>query len=179
METDFLKHCETAEKYRVKLSYPKVHVTEPNAEYAKVLLGDYAGHVSEFGAIAQYIFHMIVLEEDYPDVSEALLGIAIVEMDHLDMLGDLINELGTPPQFRSCEDRRSTYWCATPRNVDYSVTVRKALLSDISIEMKAIANYEKSIEQIDNEEIRCLIRRIILDEEMHIEVFSGLYKKYS
>ena len=173
------KNCEIAEKYSVKLSYPKVTVQKPNLDYARLLLSDYAGHVSEFGAIAQYIFHMIVLEKSYPDVSEALRGIAIVEMEHLDLLGDLINDLGMPPEFRSCQNGKNYYWNASPQNVDYSLTIKNTLLADISAEVKAIAQYEKNIKQIDDEEIGCLLRRIILDEQLHIDVLSEFYKKYS
>ncbi len=176
---DYYKDCEIAEKYSVKLSYPKVTVEKPNERYAKLLLNDYAGTVSELTAITQYIFHKIVLEKEYPDVSEALLGISIIEMEHLEMLGQLINDLGLPPQFRSCVRGRSVWWTASERNVDYSVSVKNALLADISAEMRAIAQYERDIELIDDEQIVCLLRRIILDEQQHIDIFSELYNRYS
>lgn len=176
---DCLKNCELAGKYRVDISYPKVTVLQPNKTIAKMLLNDYAGHISEFGAIAQYIFHMIALEKEYPDVSDALRGISIVEMDHLDMLGDLIKELGTSPEFRACDHGKNVYWSASPKNVDYSITVKKALLADISAEGNAIAQYNKDISQIEDAQIISLLQRIILDEQVHIEVLAAFYKKYS
>ena len=176
---DCLKNCGLAGKYRVDLSYPEVTVLQPNKTVAKLLLNDYAGHVSEFGAIAQYVFHMIVLEKNYPDVADALRGISIVEMDHLDMLGDLIKALGVLPDFRGIQDGKCAYWNASPRNVDYSTEIKKALLADISAEMKAIAQYEKNISMIGDEQIISLLQRIILDEQVHIEVLSAFYKKYT
>ncbi|MCX7615028.1 MAG: ferritin-like domain-containing protein [Clostridiales bacterium] len=176
---DCQENCRLADKYRVNLSYPEINIQEPNEKAAKLLLNDYAGHVSEFGAIAQYIFHMITLEKEYPDVSDALRGIAIVEMDHLDRLGDLIKELGTLPEFKGCEHGKVTYWNATPKNVNYSTSVKKALLADISAEIKAIEQYEEHIKQIDDDRIISLLQRIILDEQIHIEILTSLYKKYT
>jgi len=173
------ENCDIADKYRLDLSYPKAVVTNPNIAYAKLLLGDYAGHVSELGATAQYIFHMTVLKKEYPEVSQALLGVSIVEMEHLEMLGELIDALGVPPEYKAPKNGKKIYWDASPRNVNYSTDIKKALLADINIEMKAIEQYEKSISQIGDDKIVCLLRRIILDEQLHIDIFSDLYKKFA
>ena len=54
-----------------------------------------------------------------------------------------------------------------------------SFFSDISAEMKAITQYEKHISLIKNEEIIALLQRIILDEQMHVETLSELYRKYT
>ncbi|MDP4109156.1 MAG: ferritin family protein [Bacillota bacterium] len=168
-----------ANKYRVDLSYPEAMAFKPDESTALLLLSDYSGRVSELDAVSQYIFQKIMFEKSFPDVSEALLGIAVVEMEHLELLGGFIRTLGVVPEFYSCEKGKHVYWNACPKNVDYTVNVKKALLGDINIEMKAIKQYEKHIEQTEDEYVKCALRRIILDEQLHIDILSELYIKHS
>ena len=157
-------------QYRVDLPYPDVVVLKPNTHYARLVSGAYAGRGSETTAITQYISHRY-FTSDYPDVFVAYKYIALVETVHQELLGKLIKNLGLKPLFFSYETNH--YWNGS--YPDYKYTLNKILQSDIQGEKNAIAHYTRLIKQIDDESIRNLFRRIILDEEKHIEVLTHLY----
>ncbi|MFY9534584.1 manganese catalase family protein, partial [Clostridium sp.] len=85
--------------YRAKLPYPPIVVVKPNKHYAEIIQTSFAGAVSEFSAISQYIYHHLRTEDQYPEISKALESIAIVEMYHLEILGKLIIKLGGNPGY--------------------------------------------------------------------------------
>ena len=62
-------------------------------------MDDMAGMVSELSAITQYLYHHQMLHERYPDVADLLKCISIVEMTHMELLGETILQLGGKPKF--------------------------------------------------------------------------------
>lgn len=163
-------------KYQIALPYPKVEVTEPNLEYVKILLEDYAGRASELTAINQYSYHHFITDERYKEIAEDLIGIAIAEMKHLELLAEVIIKLGGNPIYMECSNNQQRYWDST--NVNYSTSIPQLLLANIELEKKAIRGYQEHIKLIANESIQNLLRRIIMDEELHLEIFTNLYNKY-
>ena len=160
----------------VELPYPKVELNCKNMYWAKLLQEDYAGAVSELTAITQYIYGDTVLAEKYKEISNTLICIAIAEMKHLDMLADTIFMLGGNPKFLVHDCKKPKNW--TPDYINYQMSMCNILLTNIQAEKSAIAQYKIHICKIDNEQIRELLTRIIMDEELHIEVLSELYAKY-
>ena len=53
------------------------------------------------------------------------------------------------------------------------------LKEDIKAEKKAIENYRYHITLIQDRHIIKLLERIILDEELHLKLFTQEYEKYS
>ena len=49
--------------YRAKLPYPPIVVVKPNKHYAEIIQISFAGAVSEFSAISQYIYHHLRTED--------------------------------------------------------------------------------------------------------------------
>lgn len=164
-------------KYRADGSYPEVKIHCKNFNYAKLLLEDYTGVGSELTAILQYIYGDRVLLECYPEVSCVLEEIAKVEMTHLHLLAKTINDLGVKPKYRtiSC-DCQKKYWKAN--NVSYETELCTLLKTNLEGEKAAIAQYESHIREIDNEDIRCLLKRIIKDEECHKKILCELLEIY-
>lgn len=163
-------------KFAVNLPYPPVKVNEENLHYANLILLNYAGLVSEFTAVSQYVYHEISVFKDYPVISTALKGISQVEMHHLQTLGELAVLLGGDPRYFILKKKTPHYW--NPKFVAYSKTPKQLLLDDINGEKQAIAQYEKTISQIDDANIVAILKRIILDEEFHIKILNELYEKY-
>ena len=164
-------------KFAINLPYPPIKVIEKNIRYSNLILLNYAGEVSEYSAIAQYTYHEISVFKDYPVISNAIKGIAEVEMHHLQMLGELIVLLGGDPRYWIKKKKSTYYW--TPRFVEYGRTPKELLTEDIKAETQAIAQYEKTIALIEDDNIVAIIKRIILDEEFHLKIFNELYEKYS
>ncbi|ATD54665.1 ferritin-like domain-containing protein [Clostridium chauvoei] len=163
-------------QFTADLPYPKIEVDTINLQYANLIQMNYAGMISEFSAINQYIYHEISLFEDYPDVTYTLKGISKVEMHHLQILGELIIVLGGNPGYWINRKNKKLNW--SPNFVVYGSTLKEMLAADIAGEKDAIDQYRKTANQIQNENIVAIINRIILDEEQHIKLLNRLYEKY-
>jgi bacterioferritin len=166
-------NCTEFNRYRVDLPYPSTSNVKPNPGYGQIISDAYAGQGSETTAIAQYWSHRYFVK-NLPDVYVAYKYITIVETTHLELLGNLIQALGLNPLFYSYEARQ--YWSGY--YPDYQLELNQILLSDIQGEREAITHYNQIINSIDEKSIQALVRRIILDEEKHIEELTNLYVKY-
>ncbi|MDD2627900.1 MAG: manganese catalase family protein [Clostridia bacterium] len=92
--------------FKSELPYPEIKVEGKNSYYAGLLLDDYAGDISECTAIFLYIFQHMYNSKIYKEYAEILRNIAIVEMIHLELLGEAIMQLGTTPKFSSIKLNR-------------------------------------------------------------------------
>lgn len=157
-------------KFCLEKPYPPIEVERENVEYAKILLEDYAGSGGEDTAIHEYFYQSIVEE----NVKEILLGIARVEMHHLNMLGELIWKLGYTPSFYTVDSNIECVIPWTSKYVDYSCDLKSILLMDIEREKNTIKRYQKHIEEIDDKYIKRILERIIEDEKIHIECLKTI-----
>ena len=140
-----------------------------NQRYAELLFNCFAGEEGELTAVTQYIYEHIELKR-YESFSKILLSIAIEEMHHLDLIGDLIRRLGSKPYYTNKE---KCFWNA--KNIKYHFNnVYAMLMFNIKSEKKAIKCYEEAIKYTQNKSIKELLERIILDEKTHLEIFNRL-----
>lgn len=158
-------------KYRATEEYVTV-VVDPgdsrNKKYAKLLLDDYASSGSELTAVTQYVYASILATKN-PTIAETFLGIGIVEMGHLDLLGDTILALGVKPKYLSAKGK---YWNSSV--VPYGESTKNRLKLAIEGEKAAIKQYTKHIKEIKNDSIKTLLTQIIADEKLHIQLFKEL-----
>jgi bacterioferritin len=173
-ETDHAMH--KREKYSDPSPYPEVRVTGPNPCYAYLLMDDYAGIVSEFTAIGQYLYHHFFFKDIDKSLGDLLENISIVEMLHMEMLADTIKKLGGDPQIRGSRSTFSNFWNGS--FIYYGTEVCNQLKADIDAEYKAIEEYEKHICMIHDPYIQAILKRIILDEKVHIRIFNEALKKF-
>ena len=160
-------------EYKVNLPYPKIEVEKKDKRVASFLLNSYAGRVSEDTAIHDYIFQMMML--DNPIYKKTLKGIAIVEMHHLEILGNLIYALGCTPLFGKVEKNEIDWFTGSYANYDNDFT--SVLQNDIEEEQKTIEQYQKVIRLTNDLNVKQVLQRIILDEEYHIELFSKMLRE--
>lgn len=157
-------------EYNVKIPYPEVQVEKKDIEIAKELLNSYAGRVSEDTAVHDYVFQMMMQDQD--EIKKILRGIAIVEMKHVEILGRLIYALGLTPLFASVSDNHTKWFSG--EYVNYEKNWEQTLLDNIFHEEMAIKNYEKIIMKTTDENVKHILKRIVLDERVHIEIFTKL-----
>lgn len=172
MSDDISRHS----KYAVDLPYPKPMIEMQNMQYANILLKDYAGAVSEFTAISLYVYQHFVSEGQYDDYAKLIGGVAETEMKHLELLGETIKLESIKPIYidNACPPGR--LW--SPTYVNYTTFIKEMLMEDIQSEQKAIENYRYHITLIQDKYIKKLLERIILDEELHLKLFTQEYEKY-
>lgn len=152
-------------KFASDLPYPKVEA-DRNLNEAKLIMPHYSGNMSELTAVLTYCYQNYVTPS-YEDVRRAVLGVAKCEMLHHKLLGDTIVKLGGYPIMAG-----RTYFNGS--FVNYTVDPKKFLDQNIAAEQNVILNYERLILNLKTESIKALIERIILDEELHIEIFKEL-----
>jgi len=172
MDCDFFQ-CEEFNKYRINEPYPSTEGVCPNSYYARLVSDAYAGRGSEMTAITQYSFHNLYTGE-YPEVYTAIRYIAFVEMIHLRLLGELLTRLNFIPRYFSCQT--GNFWNGS--FPDSHIKIAEMLAADIAGEHDAIDHYKRLICQIKDIKMQDLFKRIILDEEKHIEVLTPFYNQY-
>jgi bacterioferritin len=151
--------------------YPTVEVEGPNFDYANLILSDMGGANSEMSAVSIYIYnHFITKSEE--NLSSVFKQIAISEMRHMDILGELALLLGAEPRLWEKSFLGMRYW--TPAYLTYN-TQREAILEQaINGELEAISKYRLHMEKIGDKYVQANIARIIKDEEVHIEILKEL-----
>ena len=155
-------------EYHAALPYPEVQVESENIRYVQLLQDDYSGLTSEFTAISQYTYHQLILENTNNEIAAIFKGIALVETKHLELLGRAIIKLGGNPVFRSTYSNTGRYWYGS--YVNYSNTIKKILHDNINAERVSISTYYKHIEVIHDSYIQELLKRIVMDEELHLAI---------
>lgn len=160
----------------VDLPYPPIRVKEQNCGYANLLSMDYCGSVSEMSAITQYINNENRMSAEKCPLARTILGIAVAEMIHLQMLGELIYLLGGEIDFVARQqDGNHKLW--TPAYLTIPGNIRKMLCADIESERGAIRQYEMHVRMIGDEHINAVLERIIRDEEYHIMMLQALVEE--
>lgn len=158
-------------RYRAAGPYPVIRVQERNTEYARIIYDDFAGPASEFTAITQYLYHHWVATNT--EVGEMWKNIALVEMDHLDMLGQVIVLLGGDPRYWN---RDMSYWNGS--YVNYGTHLCDRLRRDLEGEKIAQENYRRHRDQIGDPYIKEILARIIRDEEVHAQLVEEAINRY-
>lgn len=151
-----------------ELPYPEI-TPSSNLHDAKLLMPDYSGQNGELTAILTYGYQSYISWQN-AELSKALEEIGIVEMHHHEMLGKAIYKLGGYPVMGG-----RNYWNGS--YVNYTIEPKRFLENNIVAEETAILNYERTILNINEEQVKLLIERIILDEEMHIKIFKSLLQQ--
>ena len=155
--------------------YPKVQVERKSDELASILSHLYASEEGELTAIHQYSYQSFITLDD--GINKILESISIVEMHHLELLGKTIYLLGKDPIFGEWNKKNICYWNSD--YVYYDTDLKTMLEIDIEKEKKAISNYQMVLQVIEDEFVKKLIKRILEDEYLHLEIFMKLRQKYS
>lgn len=162
-------------KVKLDIPYPEVMVEEKNSYYADLLSQDYAGMVSESTAAFLYSYQHFNTFKSNEEFAKIIKEISIVEMKHLEMLGETIKLLGNDPVYKTCEASRGDCMMWSASNIDYSTDLKDMLKTDIKAEETAIKTYEHHKRLINDKYIKRMLDRIILDEKRHLEIFNSIY----
>lgn len=163
------------------LPYPEAKASAENDGYARIIRNSFAGRESALTAMMTYLYQGIRFGECGEDLREMLLAIARCKMHHLQLLGDLLFSLGGEPKYfyRFPPNANSgSWWTAQPAIVTYSRILGDALNADIEAEKVAIDEHKSTINYIDDEGVRALLKRLVLDEEYHLKIVTELHKRY-
>lgn len=153
---------------RSNLPYPEIDIQTQSYHEVRLLMPAFGGKDSETTAIMTYIYQSYILAPDDETLSYVIKKISMTEMRHHELLGTMIVQLGGTPIIGG----NYNYWQGG--YVNYTKNPTTILNNNIIDEKKAIADYKEIIRKSNNETVKAVIARIILDEEVHIETFQYL-----
>lgn len=157
-----------------KIPYPELCNVTPDYKFGRLVYDSYAGSESELTTILSYVFQNLTNRKT-EDVAMFLGIIAKQEMKHLELLGEILVSLGLEPYYMSTYGNK---WCSDNVRTNFS-SLEEMLSCNIESEKGAIKEYQHLMKIAQNESIKAVLARIIMDEENHVQIFEMLKAKYS
>lgn len=163
-------------KYAIDLPYPSIDDLDVNVTYGQIMLSNLSGLHSEMNAISLYFYNSIILKKTHPKLMRIMEEIAKVEMHHLKIFADMCFLLGVDPRLWDCQNDYLEYW--SPGFNIYPRQIHTMLENAIIQEQNTISIYSHQAETIDEPIICDMLKRIILDEQLHVEIFQDYLRDY-
>ncbi|MDR0532066.1 MAG: ferritin-like domain-containing protein [Oscillospiraceae bacterium] len=160
--------------YRADFPYPAIRVLQKNPNYARIMLSNVGEQSSEASSVALYLYDQIITVNE-PEISQAFALVKQTEQKHLEMFCDVAYQLGADPRLWAVTGTVSQpmrYW--SPSQLSYTANTKSLLQNALALERATIARYERQTQEIKDDAILLLLRRVLVDESMHVEIFRGL-----
>lgn len=158
--------------------FPTTEGICPDALSLRIISPAYASPSGELNAILQYVYHSLFFDKNgYKDIADKLVGIAIAEMHHLDLLGKTILALGAAPVYAQYPPNCFNFYSG--KFVCYSRTLKDMLEDDIRGERHAINSYTKMLTCLKNDRVKEIISRILEDEKLHLEILEKTLSEFN
>ena len=154
---------------RINKPYPEIENATTDMKTVAVLKNLASSSVGELEAVLNYIYQSVIANKTHRDIADLFEEIAIVEMEHLDMLMNAITAFGGVPKYEDCNGTMYS-----TKFVNYTQKLGEMLNNNIAAETVAIKDYTQAINFVSNESLIKLFERIILDEKRHLEIFRTL-----
>ena len=154
--------------------YPAIKVQAKNPNYARMMLSNIGDQNSEASCAALYLYDQIITAGE-PEISEAFRLAKQAEEKHLELFCGVAFQLGADPRLWAVTGANAQpmrYW--SPQQLCYTANTKALLQNALALERAAIAKYERQTQEIKDDAILLLLRRILVDESMHVEIFRNL-----
>lgn len=160
-------------QYILDKPYPSQEGVVHNFRDLQMILKDYSGIISEFTAVTQYFYnHLYANCSDNEKIGQTLLQIAIAEMTHLNVLGELVINLGGDPKMVFPKECSFNWW--NGGIVNYKKDIVSILKSAILLEKQTIDCYTHHAKIASQKIVSEVLLRIVEDERLHLRTFCGL-----
>ena len=165
----------TEMKFQSSEPYPPINCSIKNSMYARIMLDNMAGNRSEMSAISLYTYNQLITDE-HKEIADIFHKISIVEMHHLRIFGTLAKQLGADPRLWTSRHNRAVYW--SPGFNQYPKELPHLIQHSLQEERFAVEKYTKQLNVIKDETIINNLKRIILDEELHVKILENCLNTY-
>ena len=149
-------------------SYPDWQIGRQDAKIAYLLSQPYSSRHSETTAVMTYLYQSLVIAPFDEGIARLFEKIAVVEMEHQNMLGKLIVAYGGNPVLAF----GNRFWSGG--SVTYTRNLKEILIANITAEESAVMDYKALLKKIPDESVKEVIECIIADEELHIKAFKEI-----
>lgn len=151
--------------------YPEISITQQNLRYARILTMSFSSPKSELTSIHQYLYQNWIFTAKHREMAETFKRIAGVEMHHYNLLGQMITALGGSPKVQFYRQNTPVPW--NGNFILYNRNLKQLLRQNILTEQGAIDLYAKHSKMIGDECVSKVLSRIILDEQIHVDILKG------
>lgn len=155
--------------------YPPVRANERNPLYGRMMLDNMGGQHSEMSTVSIYLYNNLLIDED-DRLSGIFKKVSIVEMQHLHIFGQIARLMGEHPRLWTHQGNQMRYW--TPMYNHYELELKPLLRSSAEREKMTVQKYQAQCDKIQDTYIKECLKRIIIDEELHVKLFESLYEEY-
>lgn len=152
--------------------YPPLCIERPNPAYAVEMLSNLGACSSEMSTVSLYIYNSTILTDRNPEYAQIFHKLSMVEMHHLDIFSHLSHMLGADPRLWTCSGRRPCYW--SPACNRYPMQLETLIKNSLQGEQDTILKYRHQAAQICDAHVTDLLNRIILDEQLHVQIFRDM-----
>lgn len=149
--------------------YPEIVGADNNPQTVQILKDLLSSRDGEVAAIMQYMYQSRIANKIDTNIAGLLEEIAVVEMEHMELLMDAIIAFGGTPKY---ENSRGQMYNAG--YINYSTKLKEMLDANIADEQKGVADYELAQKLVTNQSLKQLLIRISQDEQMHLNTFKML-----
>ena len=147
--------------------YPSLEGTVANCRLACELA---RSHIGELNSVSEYIYQSIMFEETMPELSDIFDELAMDEMNHFRLLGELIRTLGGDPALRTAVRNSGGLVMREDKGCRAYVAASRELRRHIADELAAYNEYMRLAalsERMGQLPAAALLRRIAADEREH------------
>jgi spore coat protein JC len=171
--------------YEKKLQYP-VHITEPNAALAKIVITQYGGPHGEIGASLRYLSQRYTMP--YPEVQAILTDIGTEELAHLEMVSTIVYQLTkglTEEEIKAAGfdtyfvDHTTGVYPTAASGMPFSAAALSVtgdsigdLHEDLAAEQKARVTYDNILRYCDSNDVKDPVRFLREREVVHYQRFG-------
>lgn len=154
---------------RINEPYPEIENATTDMQTVAVLKNLAFSFTGELEAVLTYIYQSVIANKTHKQIANIFEEIAIVEMEHLDMLMNAITAFGGVPKYEDCNGTMFT-----TKFINYTQKLNEMLNNNIVAETTAIKDYTQAINHVSNKSLIALFERIMKDEKRHLEIFKTL-----
>lgn len=153
--------------------FPDLTCITADSASVGIIAPAYASECGELNAMLQYRYHKIQLfQQGYIDFAERVSLIAMQEMKHLDILGNMLYRLGASPAYVAYPPYPANFYAT--RCISYAHAPQKIFVDDIAAEQSAISAYKSMLNRLTNECVAAVIKRVLMDEQTHLKEFKDM-----
>lgn len=156
--------------------YPEVRAGGRNHRYAHAMLSNMSGEISEQSAMSLYLYDRLVTA-GLPELSAVFQELALVELRHMEIFGLLAQQLGADPRLWCMRRGRQSWW--SPADLQYTRKLGPLIHGAIRAEQLTIRKYEGQLRWIRDENVAANLRRILQDEQIHVQLLTQLAQDYT
>ncbi len=152
---------------QIREPYPSLEGTAANCRLACELMRSHAG---ELNAVSEYVYQSIMFDETMPELAEMFNEIAMSEMQHFRLIGELIRLLGGDPALRTAVRNSGGLVMREDKSCRASVAAARELRRNIADELASYNEYIRVAslaERMGQLPASALLRRIAADEREH------------